>query len=110
MSLVPFFEGLAKVASATGLPIWHGLMLDFPEDPACWPITDEVTVGGAVLLAPIMKAGATSRSVYLPEGRWDPWAGGGGFQRGAPGRSPAAPGGIPGFPPPRAGVPAFSDG
>lgn len=110
MSLVPFFEGLAKLASTTGLPIWHGLMLDFPEDPACWPITDEVTVGGAVLVAPVMKAGATSRSVYLPAGRWYPWAGGPALQGGAAIDAAAAVGEIPVFARAGAVVPAFPDG
>lgn len=76
MSLVPFFEGLARVAADTGMPIWRGLALEFPDDPAAWPITDEVTVGGVVLVAPVEVPGAASRSVYLPEGRWYPWSGG----------------------------------
>src|SRR5262249_34328930 len=30
MALVPFMEGLAKVAAKTGLPIWRGLMISYP--------------------------------------------------------------------------------
>ncbi len=76
VALVPLFESLAKTASQTGLPIWRGLMISFPEDAAAWPITDEVMLGEGLLLAPIMAKGATSRTVYLPKGTWYPWAGG----------------------------------
>lgn len=76
MALVPLFEGLAKVAADTGLPIWRGLFLAAPEDAATWPIKDEVMVGEGLLVAPVMEAGAASRSVYLPEGDWYPWDGG----------------------------------
>jgi sulfoquinovosidase len=77
MSLVPYLEGLAKHASETGLPIWRGLMLAYPEDAEVWAIKDEVMLGDGILLAPVLTAGdaggAVSREVYLPEGKWYPW-------------------------------------
>ncbi len=73
MSLVPYFEGLAAQASDNGMPIWRALAIDYPEDAAVWPITDEVLVGPFVLVAPVVTEGATERSVYLPAGRWYPW-------------------------------------
>jgi hypothetical protein len=76
MALFPFFEGLAASAAATGMPIWRGLMLAYPEDATVWPITDEVMVGDGVLVAPVETAGATSRTTYLLAGRWYPFAGG----------------------------------
>jgi len=76
MSLVPMWEGLAKRASDTGLPIWRGLFMAYPEDAAVWPIRDEVMVGDGLLVAPVQTPGQTSRPVYLPEGRWYPWSGG----------------------------------
>ena len=76
MALVPYLEGLAAHASKTGLPMWRGLMLRFPEDVTAWTITDEVLLGDGILLAPVMKKGATDRPVYLPEGTWYAWAGG----------------------------------
>lgn len=76
IALAPTWEGLARVAADTGLPIWRGLFLAFPEDEATWPILDEVMVGDGILLAPVMEQGKTSRSVYLPEGTWYPWSGG----------------------------------
>ena len=76
IALVPTWEGLAKVAADTGLPIWRGLFLAYPEDEATWPLLDEVMVGDGLLVAPVMQQGATSRAVYLPEGAWYPWDGG----------------------------------
>lgn len=76
MGLLPYLEGLSKVASTTGLPIWRGLFVAYPDDGLTWPITDEVLVGDGVLVAPVQEAGVTSRGVYLPKGRWFPWNGG----------------------------------
>jgi alpha-glucosidase len=76
IALAPFFEGLAKVAHDSGLPIWRALAIHYPEDAAVWPIADQVLVGRDILLAPVQAEGATSRSVYLPTGRWYAWEGG----------------------------------
>lgn len=76
MSLVPFFEGLARVAADTGVPIWRGLFVAYPEDETVWPILDEVMIGDGLLLAPVQTPGETSRSVYLPKGTWYPWLSG----------------------------------
>jgi alpha-glucosidase (family GH31 glycosyl hydrolase) len=76
MALAPWMRGLAQSAHDTGMPIWHALAIDFAADEAAWPVTDEVLVGGQVLVAPVQAAGATGRSVYLPGDRWYPWDGG----------------------------------
>ncbi len=76
MALVPTLAGLARVASDTGLPIWRGMALAFPDDAAVWPITDQVMMGDGILIAPVEVPGVTSRNVYLPKGRWFPWNGG----------------------------------
>ncbi|MBI5536759.1 MAG: hypothetical protein HY898_28825 [Deltaproteobacteria bacterium] len=75
MALVPYWEGLAKIASTTGMPIWRGMALQFPEDAAVWPIDDQVMVGDGVIVAPVQKPGESSRSVYLPKGLWYTWEG-----------------------------------
>jgi alpha-glucosidase len=76
MALVPFLEGLAQHAHDTGMPMWRGMMLEHPADERCWSIDDQVLVGSHVLIAPVQRAGADEREVYLPSGRWYPWLGG----------------------------------
>jgi alpha-glucosidase len=77
ISLAPLWKGLAKVANTTGMPIWRGLGLMFPDDLKAWGITDEVMAGDGILIAPVVMAGATSRNVYLPKGSWFEWYGSG---------------------------------
>ncbi len=76
VSLAPFLRSLAQAAHDTGISIWRPLAMEFPEDAASWPVPDEVMMGRGLLVAPVQKAGATSRSVYLPPGTWFPWSGG----------------------------------
>jgi alpha-glucosidase (family GH31 glycosyl hydrolase) len=110
MALVPYLEGLAKEASTTGMPIWRGLALEFPEDAAAWPLVDEVLVGAGVLVAPVMKPGATSRAVYLPAGRWYPFDGGAALAGGATVQASAPLAEIPVYARAGAVVPTYPDG
>lgn len=79
MALVPLMASLAKQASETGLPIWRGLAIAFPEDEAVWSITDQIMLGDGIMIAPVLTEGAKSREVYLPEGVWYPWTVGDSF-------------------------------
>lgn len=110
IALVPYLESLARTASANGLPIWRGLMIGYPEDQAVWPITDEVMIGDGVLLAPVLTQAATSRSVYLPKGRWYPWAGGAALAGEATVMASAAVAEIPVFARAGAIIPMYPDG
>ncbi len=42
--------------------------MDFPDDNRVTDITDEYMFGPALLVAPVVQQGATSRTVYLPGG------------------------------------------
>jgi alpha-glucosidase len=68
--LLPYLYSLADEASRTGAPILRPLVWEFPDDPAVADLGDQAMVGPFVLAAPIVDEGATTRSVYLPAGRW----------------------------------------
>ncbi|RMB57468.1 glycoside hydrolase family 31 protein [Tessaracoccus antarcticus] len=68
---------LMRQAHERGLPLIRGLFFEFPEDRTCWTIQDSYMFGPDLLLAPVMRLGARTRELYLPEGaRWrDAWSG-----------------------------------
>lgn len=66
--LMPYIYSLGWQTHETGAPFMRGLFLDFPTDPKVPDIGDEYMFGPSLLVAPVTDQGATSRSVYLPEG------------------------------------------
>lgn len=52
------------------MPILRHLMLVFPDDPQSRAVSDQFLLGDALLVAPVVEAGATTRRVYLPPGSW----------------------------------------
>ena len=71
--LMPYLLSLAHEASQTGAPILRPLVWEFPDDVATYDLADEAMLGPYLLVAPAVTQGATSRSVYLPAGRWFEW-------------------------------------
>ncbi len=71
--LFPFFDAQSAEAEAAGFPIMRALALEYPDDPASWTLSDEYLLGGALLVAPVYVAGATSRDVHIPPGEWVSW-------------------------------------
>lgn len=59
---------LMQEAHEKGTPIMRTLFYEFPQDKMCWEVEDSYMYGGKLLVAPVLDAGAKSRSVYLPEG------------------------------------------
>lgn len=75
-ALMNDFMMLAAEAEETGAPILRHLMLVFPNDRETWDISDQFMIGDALLVAPVTEEGATSRSVYFPDGTWyNVWTG-----------------------------------
>ncbi|CAL8467821.1 g7359 [Coccomyxa elongata] len=69
--LLPYIYTLFRHANTTGLPIMRPLWYEFPEVEATHGIDDEFLLGPALLVAPVLDAGAESRAVYLPgTGPW----------------------------------------
>lgn len=67
----PYTRKLMEEAHEKGTPVMRTLFYMYPQDCACWDVEDEYMYGPDVLVAPVLHAGQTKRSVYLPEG--DDW-------------------------------------
>lgn len=62
---------LMKEAHEKGTPVMRTMFYEFPQDEACWEISDEYFFGGDILVAPVVQPKAESRTVYLPKGaKW----------------------------------------
>jgi alpha-glucosidase/alpha-D-xyloside xylohydrolase len=68
--LLPYLYSAVREAHDTGLPIVRALWLHYPADRTAAGRGDEYLWGRDILVAPVVEEGATSRSVYLPAGRW----------------------------------------
>lgn len=75
MSLIPYLYSAFCEYHLQGTPPFRSLVLDYPDDPETYALSDEYLVGPSLLVAPAFT-GETSREVYLPEGVWyDFWTG-----------------------------------
>lgn len=70
LSIKPYIVSLMEEASATGAPLMRTMFYEFPDDATCWNIDDQYMFGSRYLVAPVLKAGVTTREVYLPAGKW----------------------------------------
>ncbi|MGE7611562.1 glycoside hydrolase family 31 protein [Paenibacillus sp. NPDC101420] len=59
---------LMEQAHITGAPVMRTMFYEFPEDNETWDLNSQYMYGSDLLVAPIVKAHATSRQVYLPHG------------------------------------------
>ncbi|MGY5013896.1 glycoside hydrolase family 31 protein [Streptomyces sp. 900105755] len=75
--LKPYVLRVMREAHEEGLPVLRPLFLEFPGDQAAWTVDDAYLFGRDLLVAPVLTAGATVRTTYLPAGaRWtDAWTG-----------------------------------
>ena len=71
--LFPYLYTLTAEAKDTGHPLVRHLMLHYPNDAEAVVCHDQYLLGDRLLVAPVLTQGATTRSVYLPEGRWWHW-------------------------------------
>ena len=46
------------------------MFYEFPEDKACWELSDQYMFGSRYLVAPIFHLNQSRREVYLPAGQW----------------------------------------
>ncbi|MDQ0352176.1 alpha-glucosidase [Alkalibacillus filiformis] len=67
---LPYLYQQFKQASETGVPVMRPLFMEYPNDQKTYNLSDQFLVGDRVLVAPVLRPGATSRMVYLPKGDW----------------------------------------
>lgn len=87
--LYPYIRGAAAEYRRTGLPMMRAMLLEFPNDRRAAKLEDQYMFGDALLVAPVIEPGQSTRRVYLPKGKWvDFWRsfnydeGSGGFSAG----------------------------
>ncbi len=67
----PLILRLWRQADTSGMPLTRPLWLQYPSDPVAARQDQEWLLGPDVLVAPVVTAGALSRSVYFPSGCWE---------------------------------------
>lgn len=67
-TMMPYLYSLGWFTHETGAPFMRALFMDFPNDDKAANLTDEYMFGPALLVAPVVVQGATTRDVYLPTG------------------------------------------
>ena len=68
--LLPYLYTLARQAHETGAPLARPLFWDDPADQALRAVDDAFLFGDALLVAPVTKEAARTRTVRLPRGTW----------------------------------------
>ncbi|MFE7316876.1 TIM-barrel domain-containing protein [Streptomyces sp. NPDC057555] len=68
--LLPYFVTLGQLARLSGAPYVRPMWWSAPRDRALRDVEDAFLLGDALLVAPVLEAGAVRRAVRLPRGRW----------------------------------------
>lgn len=71
--LLPYNYTLAWEARQTGLPFMRAMWLHYHDDENAIGNGNQYLWGRDMLIAPVFVDDATSRNVYLPEGKWYDW-------------------------------------
>lgn len=66
--LMPYLWSLFERAHTLHEPIIRPAFYNFPDDEACFCDSDDFMLGDALLVAPVVQQGASTRRVYLPAG------------------------------------------
>ncbi len=68
----PYVRGLMEATHQTGEPVMRPMFFDFPEDKVCWELeATQYMFGPELLVAPVIEAKATTKTLYLPQGmKW----------------------------------------
>jgi len=69
MSLIPYLYTAFAKYRFDGIPPFRSLMLDYPDDENVLEIDDQYMMGDELMCAPFLD-GASTRTVYFPQGVW----------------------------------------
>ncbi|MGH9588998.1 MAG: TIM-barrel domain-containing protein [Terracidiphilus sp.] len=73
--MLPYIYSSVEQTHRTGLPLMRALWIAWPDDAKAMEIADKYMWGDHLLVAPVLEAGATRRTTYLPAGNWwDFWS------------------------------------
>ncbi len=71
--LLPYIYSSFQRTTETGEPLQRPMIFDHQYDGAVRDLDDQYLFGRDLLVAPVVEAGITARSVYLPAGEWYDW-------------------------------------
>jgi alpha-glucosidase len=69
-TFLPYIYNAFFESSRSGMPMMRALVLEYPDDPATYSLSDEFLFGHDVLVAPVLAPGDSGREVYFPQGTW----------------------------------------
>ena len=70
-ALLPYLRHCVEENASRGLPVMRPLFLAAPDEPRAYDHRlYSYLLGGDVLVAPVVKPGGESRTLWLPEGSW----------------------------------------
>jgi alpha-D-xyloside xylohydrolase len=72
--LFPYLLALSQDAHDHGAPIIRHLFLEHPDQPELAAVDDAYYFGPALLVAPVVERGATTKTVELPNGTYLDWS------------------------------------
>ena len=74
-ALLPYLLAQSEECCKSGYPMFRSLIIEWPDDPLAWEISDQHMLGESFLVCPVLHSSGI-RDVYLPEGKWvDFWSG-----------------------------------
>ncbi|KAI8622923.1 glycoside hydrolase family 31 protein [Xylariaceae sp. FL1651] len=67
--LMPYIFAQAIDSHLNGLPLLRAMVIEFPEDPACYTLDTQYMLGDSLLVAPVFDEQGDV-TYYVPAGRW----------------------------------------
>ena len=75
-ALLPYLLAQGEQCCRSGYPMFRSLIIEWPDDPLAWEVSDQYMLGDSFLVCPVLNLSG-QRNVYLPDAKWvDFWNGG----------------------------------